>query len=165
MSGAVGALSTGRLYLAGGMVLKAGVPINFLSVIIGSTAGATMTHFWMALVSQDLSTILCRTVDDTSASLAADTHEKLATTATYTPTTDNMPVYFGICGVGTTVPTIVGWNAGATGSPAELATEVPILAGLATTSPTSLTTPASLTSISVIPTPNFRVQYGRAWIS
>jgi hypothetical protein len=162
MSGAVGALSTGKLYLAGGMILPKGVPVNFLSVIIGSTAGASMTHFWMCLVSQNLGTVLAITVDDTTAALTADTHEKLATTATYTPAADT-PAYFGICAVGTTVPTLLGWNGGATGSPAEMATESPTMAGITTTSPASLTTPASLTSISAIATPNFRIPFGRAW--
>jgi len=102
-------LLTGRIYFTGGLVVPAGFTVNNISYVAGDTAGATLTHTWFCIVSKDLATIIAKTADDTSAAWSAQTEKRLALSSTWTPTTDT-PCYLGICVVGTTTPSIMGFG-------------------------------------------------------
>ena len=118
-------LSSSRLTLVG-VDLKKGVPISNVSFHSATTAGATLTHTWFCIVDKGL--VMKRaTVDDTSASWAANTRKTIALSSEYTPAYDGLH-YIGIVVTGTTVPTLSGF----TGLVSQN-TVPPILTGTSTT--------------------------------
>lgn len=104
--GAQSILTSGELHLQGGMTLQANVTISSIT-FVSSGAGAAMTNQWFVLVRQSDRVVLGITADDTSAAWGANTAKTLSLTSTYMPTSD-VPVYIGLCVVGTTMPTFVG---------------------------------------------------------
>lgn len=127
-------LSSGRLSLAGGMVLPKGVAVTNLTAVSATTALGTGVNQWFCLVDQS-GNVLSKTVDDTSAAWAANTAKTLALSSPYTPSVD-IAVYLGVMVNGTTVPTLFAIvSAGA----------FPVIAPvLGVRSTTGLTNPASL---------------------
>lgn len=132
--------STGRLTVAGGMILPPGISVNTLTFWSGGTGGATLTHMWAALLDQSLN-ILRKSNDDTSATWAINSPKSFTLASIYTPTED-IPVFVGLVVVGTTMPTLIqlGISSVETG-------RTPMLAATANS---SLTDPASLTSVSAL---------------
>lgn len=129
-----GVLVSGRLTLAGGIVLPANRTISQISFLSAGTAAVTPTNQWFCLVDQSLN-VLAKTADATTAAWGADALRSFSISGGYTPVVD-IPVYLGIVVVAGTVPTLrqVGITSLATG-------KVPILAA---TADTGLTNPASL---------------------
>lgn len=131
----VGALSSGRLSLVGGIALAAGVPVNSITFFSGSAAAATPTNQWFALYDASTRALLAVTADDGAAAWAASSAKTLALAAPYTPASDQQ-VWLGIVVVATTVPNLTG----ATAMGAAVSGVTPLLVG---TSNTGLTNPAS----------------------
>lgn len=136
MGSNTGLIVSGRLQLAGGLVIPAGVTVSNISFLTGTTAPAGLTNQWFCLVGVD-GTVLAKTADAGSAGWSGNAVKTLALTSPYTPTVDK-PVYAGLVLVGTTMPDIRGPNASSV--PFGIA---PIIAGQANT---GLTNPASLGS-------------------
>lgn len=130
------ALSTGRLSLFGGTVLRAGVSYNGIAFMTGTTALATGTRQWFTLVRLSDRAHLRSTVDDTSTAWAANTRKRLALSSPLIVDVDT-PVYVGIMVAATTVPSLMGK---ANTLSVNINTLVPILGG---TSTAALTTPVA----------------------
>lgn len=135
-------LSTGRMHCSGGMVIPAGVTVSTLTFVSATTAGATLTHMWAALIGQDKSTIIRKTADDTANAWAANTAKTFTLSTPYTPSVDTA-VYCGLTVVGTTMPTIQVAIPGV--NQLGVADLDPDIAFLATAA--GLTDPASLSSV------------------
>lgn len=129
-----GVLTSGRLFLAGGAVLPAGVPVTSITFLSGNAAIATPTNQWFCLVDQNLN-VLAKTVDDTTGAWSTNAPKTLNLSSVYTPTVDT-PVYLGIMIAATTVPDLRCANA--SNVPYQ---QAPIVCGGSTT---GLTNPASL---------------------
>jgi hypothetical protein len=132
------ALTSGTLRLVGNCVLPAGTIINRVAFFSGTTAGATLTNQWFAVVRQSDLAVLGKTADDTSTAWAANTLKELVLSSPVS-VSDDTAVYLGVMVAATTVPTLLGVALGNT----VLSTGGglgPILAGDSTT---SLTNPAS----------------------
>lgn len=129
-----GLLTSGRLQLAGGLVIPAGATVTNISFMSGTQAAATPTAQWFCLLDQNRN-VLAKTADATNTAWAANTVKTLALATPYTPTSD-MPVYAGIVVVAGTAPDLIGVIGNAV-----LAAVAPVLAGYSTT---GLTNPASL---------------------
>jgi hypothetical protein len=129
-----GVLVSGRLTLAGGIVLPAGQVISSITFVAGGTGAGTPTNQWFCLVDQSLN-VLAKTVDDTTTAWNLNAPKTLAISGGYTPVID-MPVYLGVMVAATTVPTLQ-----AVGVSSAVGGLTPILAA---TSTTGLTNPASL---------------------
>ena len=129
--------TSGRLHLAGGVVLRAGVQYSSISVITGGTAAGTPLNQWMCLVDTSLN-VLAKTTDDTTTAWATNTRKTLNLSTPYTPAADT-PVYVGLVVVATTLPTMRGVVAGSAAM--VTAHGAPYAAA---TSTTALTNPATL---------------------
>ena len=137
-------LTSGRLQLAGGLILPMGMRLttsNKINVLAGNTGGASLTHLWFCLVDQS-GNVLVKTTDDTSGSWSGNAPKSLALSSTYFATVDT-PVYVGIVAVGTTMPSFRALNSsnvslGGAGAGGDL----PVVAGYTTdaalTGPTTL---------------------------
>ncbi len=131
-----GPLSSGRLTLAGGVVLPAGQTVSTITFFSGGTPLASGTNQWFCLVDQSLN-VLAKTADDTSTAWAGNAAKTLTISGGYTPATD-IAVYVGINVTATTVPTLQ-----CIGVPSLIGGITPMIAA---TSTTGLTNPASLGS-------------------
>lgn len=133
----IAALSTslvsGRLQVAGGFLLLAGVTYTSLS-FMANTAVVSPLNQWFCLVDQSRNVIV-KTVDDTTTAWGANTIKTLAFSAPYTPVA-NIAVYGGIVVVATTPPQLDGVTVNAA-----VMALTPIITGSSTT---GLTNPASL---------------------
>lgn len=143
-----GVLTSGRLQLAGGLVIPAGATVSAISFVSGTQAAETPTNQWFCLVDVNLN-VLAKTADATNAAWAANTVKTLTLATPYTAPRE-MPVYAGLMVAAGTVPDLRG----VTSATATTAI-VPILAASSTT---GLTTPASLgatagalTAVGVLP--------------
>lgn len=132
------ALTSGTLHLTGAIVLPGGVPVSRVGFVSGSTAGATMTNQWFAIVRQSDLVVLAVTVDDTSTAWAANTLKELVLSSPL-QIVDDTPVYLGVMVAGSTTPNL----AGATLSNAVIA-GLGGTAKLTGTSTTGLTTPIAV---------------------
>lgn len=133
-SGAAGLLTSGRLTLAGGVVLPRSRLISSITFVAAGTGAGTPTNQWFCLVDQSLN-VLAKTVDDTTTAWAANAAKTLSIAGGYTPATDKA-VYLGIVVAAATVPTLTQIS---------IATPVGGLTPMiAATSTTGLTNPASL---------------------
>ena len=97
---------TGRLHLAAGLILPAGVPVNSITFLSGGTALAGGSNQWFSLVDQ-AGNVLAKTADDTSTAWAANAPKTLTLSAPYTPVATTA-VYAGIVVVASTMPNLVG---------------------------------------------------------
>jgi hypothetical protein len=129
-----GLLTSGRLQLAGGLVIPAGQTITTVSFMSGTQAAVTPTNQWACLVGIDR-TVLVKSADVTTAAWAANTVKTFTLATPYTPTVDT-PVYAGLVVAAGTVPDLRGLN-----SSTVIMELPPILTGYSTT---GLTNPASL---------------------
>lgn len=129
------ALTSGRLYLIGGIVLQGGVTYNTIHFVTGSTALGTGSNQWFCLVDQSFN-VLAKTNDDTNAAWGANTDKGLTISGGYTPGAD-IAVYVGVVVVASTMPTLQG-----------VAYSLTTISGLGRSmggnSTTGLTNPASL---------------------
>ena len=131
-----GILSTGRLTLAGGCIIPAGVRVSNITFVSGTTALSVGSNQWFCLVDQS-NNVLAKTADDTSTAWGAGTAKTLALSTAYTPSS-TIAVYLGIVVVATTPPSlIISESNSATG----VASLTPLICANADT---SLTNPASL---------------------
>lgn len=106
-SAAVGLLSTGRLGIVGGITLPAGVPVNAITFVSGSTALVTGTNQWFALYNPTTRALIRQTADDLATAWAAGAAKTLALSSAYTPAVDER-VWVGIMVAAATVPTLAG---------------------------------------------------------
>jgi hypothetical protein len=100
--------ATGVMTLTG-IILNPGDVFTNLSFISGSTAGATLTHWWFALYDATL-TLVAQTADQTSTAWAANTTKTLALTGgpfTITPAQSGYG-YVAVMIAATTAPSIRG---------------------------------------------------------
>jgi hypothetical protein len=128
-------LASGRLDLAGGMVLPRGVTVSNITYVSHTTAVGTPTNQWFCLVDT-AGNVLAKTVNDTTAAWSASTAKTLALASPYTPTSD-IAVYCGIVVTATTMPTIIAYGSPSAGVGV-------VLPKTSCQSTTGLTTPASL---------------------
>lgn len=137
--------TSGTMYLAGGVVLPAGVPVTNIA-FCSQAAAVTPTNQWFAIVSAAAgNAIRAKTADDTTTAWGATTIKSLAISGgPYTPTVDEM-VYLGIVQVAATPATLTRLSS--TPDDALRSASPPVFA---TVAPTGLTTPASLASITSI---------------
>ena len=139
-----GIITSGRLQLAGGMVLPMGTKLttaNKINVLSGNTAGASLTHLWFCVINQSGS-VLVKTTDDTSGSWSGNAVKSLSLSSTYFVATDT-PVYIGIVVVGTTMPSFRATNSSNVANGAGGGTgDLPVVAGYTTDA--SLTDPSTL---------------------
>jgi hypothetical protein len=149
------ALTSGTMRMMGGIVIPAGQTVTSITVLFGSTAAATSTHCWAALVRQSDLSVLAKTVDDTTAApTVASTPKTMNLSATYTPGAETA-AYIGLVVTATTMPTLTG--SAPTSATMFLA---PALSGNSTT---ALTDPTSLGATAATLTALGSVFY--AWIS
>lgn len=143
IAGAAMTLTSGTMFLVGGVVVPAFRTVTSVTFISNSVASVTPANQWFCLVRLSDSAVLAKTVDDTTTAWAANTTKTLALSSTYTPTTDTA-VYLGIVHVAATPVNLTSLAVHA-GS----ATVAPAMAG---TSTASLTNPASLGASATAPT-------------
>lgn len=141
---ATGVLTTVPIYL------QAGDTVTSLSFVAGATAGATMTHWFLALYDTSaVPALLAQTADQTSGAIAAGAVKTVALTAPVHITKGG--VYrVGIMVAASTVPSLLG----AVGSPAVLTGE-PVLAeasgsGITTTAPATVASPAAQRAVPLV---------------
>lgn len=133
-------LVSGRIQLAGGIVVAAGQTVTSISFLTGTTAATSPTHQWFCLTDQN-GNILGKTTDDTNHAWGANSVKTLALSTPWTPTTDTA-VNIGIVITASTVPSLVGAT-----SATSTNNLTPIIAG---SGDTGLTGPSSLgSSVSV----------------
>lgn len=145
-------LSTGRASMFGGIVLRAGVPINGITFITGTTGATAPSHKWFALVRLADRVYLRSTGNDTNNAWAANTSKRLALSSPYTPDVDT-PVYVAIMVVATTVPSLAGKTNTVN---VAINTLVPILSG---TGESALTTPRADGTVGAVVTPDRNMPY------
>jgi hypothetical protein len=97
--------TTGKLTLSK-ITFGTGEPVTNLSFVSGSTAGATMTSWWLALYTP-AGALMAQTADQVAGAIAANT---LFTIALATPQRikEGGLYRIGICIAAATVPTLVG---------------------------------------------------------
>lgn len=109
--------ATGVMRLIGGLTLPAGEPVSSFSLFSGTTAGAGLTHSFLAVYDLAFN-LLCTTEDITTAAWAASTLRtwRIATAlrglvpgGTFTAP-DDLDVYLGLVNIGSTMPTLTGAN-------------------------------------------------------
>lgn len=128
--------------------LQAGDTVTSLSFVAGATAGATMTHWWLALYDPT-GALLGQSADQTSGAIPAGAVKTLALTAPVKiPKTGTYRV--GIMVAATTVPSLLGCVA----APAVIAGE-PVLAeasgsALTTTAPATIASPAAQRALPLV---------------
>ncbi len=103
-------LTSGVLYLAGGMVLPEGVPVNRLRFLSGDTAADTPTHQWACLLDRK-GRVLAVTEDQEDSAWAADSFKTFEFADPY-EAPGPMPVYVGLMVEATTPPSLVGFSTG-----------------------------------------------------
>ncbi len=102
------AIGTTGLITAMSIPLHAGDLITKASVIVGATAGATLTHKYFALYSNaTVPALLGQQTDDTGASMAANTVYTGTFASTITIPSDGL-YWVALCITGTTIPTLLG---------------------------------------------------------
>lgn len=106
MGNNTGLLVSGRLQLAGGIVVPAGKPVTSISFLLGNGAMSGQTHQWFCLIDQN-GNVLGTTTDDTTTGWAGNTTKTLTLTTAWTPTHDT-PVYCGLVLVATVMPDVRG---------------------------------------------------------
>lgn len=149
MGNNTGLLVSGRLQLAGGLLIPAGKTVTNITFVSGTQAAASVTNTWFCLVDQALN-VLAKTEDAGAAAWAANTAKTLALAEAYTAAVD-IPVYAGVVVVATTVPDLRGPNSnGGTNGIA------PPIAGASTT---GLTDPDSLGATAAAITANAAVPF------
>lgn len=100
-------LTSGTLHLTGAILLPAGVQVSRVGFVSGSTAGATLTNQWFAIVRQSDLAVLAVTADDGATAWAANTLKELVLSAPL-QMADDTPVYLGVLVAATTTPTLAG---------------------------------------------------------
>jgi hypothetical protein len=135
--------TSGTLYLSGGVVLPAGVLVSNIT-FLSNAAAASPTNQWFCIVRCSTNAIAAKTVDDTTTAWGAGASKTLAISGGYTPTSDEM-VWIGVVQAATTPATLE--RLGTTPNDF-LRSQAPFTFGSA--SPTGLTTPASLASITSV---------------
>jgi hypothetical protein len=128
-------MSTGVLSIAA-IRLVAGQTVQGAGFVASTTAGATMTHWWMTLLDSGYT---CRavTADQTSGAIAASTWQNLPFAATYTATYTGM-YYLGVMVAASTIPTLCGAASPLAAMVTGTGAPTPLLGGV---SATGLTTP------------------------
>lgn len=102
---AIGATS---LITAAAVYLFAGDTISKVSVCVGATAGATLSHKFGVLYSGATTpALLASSADDTGSSMAANTVYTATFSTAYVVPTSGL-YWAGICISGTTIPTLLG---------------------------------------------------------
>lgn len=99
-------LTSGVMYLAGGMVLPEGVPINGLRFLAGDTAAASPTNQWACLLDRS-GRVLAVSQDRTNSAWGANLFKTFTFDTPYVAP-GPMPVYCGLMVKASTVPSIVG---------------------------------------------------------
>lgn len=128
------------------------VSISKLAVMTGATAGATMTHWWYALL--DITgQVRAVTADQVAAAIPANTLISLATTAAYTPSYSGL-YYLAVMVTATTPPSLHS-----TASTANLNGLATVLGGA---SSAGQTTPPALLASLTVPTAGANLFYGCA---
>jgi hypothetical protein len=150
-------LTSGTLLLAGGAVIRAKQPVSRIGFVSGTTAGATLTAQWFALIRQSDLAVLAKTVDDAATAWPANTLKELALSAPYTPD-DDTAVYLACLVAATTPPSLMG-VAFANAVMASLGGVASTVCG---TSTTGLTNPASLGANAAAITATVNWAYGFA---
>lgn len=150
-------LTSGRLYLQGGLVIPAGKTISSIGVASGSTAAGVPLNQWFCLVRASDLAVLAQTVDDTNAAWAASTLKTLALQAPFTPSVDT-PVYVGVLVVATTTPSLLGYVSAGISNVA-LSGAGPAAGGNSTN---GLTTPGSLGANAAAPSNQSQGFYAQA---
>lgn len=97
--------TTGKLCVVKA-TLEAGELVTALSFVAGSTAGATMTSWWVALYNIR-GQLLAQSADQVAAAIAANSIKTL-NLATAQRVRESGDYYFGICIAAATVPTVLG---------------------------------------------------------
>lgn len=131
------ALTSGTLFVVGGLILPADEAITAVHFYAGTTGATEPTHQWVCLLDTNRK-VLSLGTDKTTEAWAANT-KKTFTITSYTPASgEDQPVYVGLLVTATTVPTLRGAEA----ENSFPGNNGPIIAG---NSNTGLTTPSGLT--------------------
>lgn len=129
--------------------LHGGDVVTKMSVMVGATAGATLTHRWCAIYSAiAVPALLGQSTDNTAASMAANTLNTETFNAAITIPSDGL--YFAaICVTGTTIPTLLGKITGTVAAQITALSTFLTLASVAggTATGAASTAPATIASI------------------
>lgn len=131
-------LTSGRLYLTGGVVIPAGKTVSSIGIASSSTAAVTPTNQWFCLVRASDLAVLALSVDDLANAWPVSTLKTLALSAALTVLA-NTPVFVGVCVVAATPPSLLGYVSSGISNVA-LSGQAPLSGGNSTN---GLTTPAS----------------------
>lgn len=147
-----GTVQMTALWLPG---LQAGYtePLTKLAFMTGNTAGATMTHWWLALCDLANARVLAVTADQTTAAIAANSLVPVNTTASFVPPYSGL-YYLALMVAATTPPTLHSFA-----STSNMNGLAPILCG---TSSAGQTTAPALQSLLAAPTAGNNFFYGCA---
>lgn len=107
----IAVLTSGVMYLAGGMVLPAKSPVWHLTFLSGTTAANTPTNQWAALLDRQ-GRVLAVTADQTNTAWAADTVRRFTFASAFIPEGPT-PVFVGLMVKATTPPSLAGISLGA----------------------------------------------------
>jgi hypothetical protein len=140
-------MSTGVLSIAA-IRLVTGQTVQGAGFVASTQAGATMTHWWMALLDSGYT---CRavTADQTSGAIAASTWQNLAFAASYTAPLTGI-YYLGVMVAASTIPTLCGSTAPLAAMVTGTGAPTPLLGGVSSTSQT--TAPVAGTTTFIAPT-------------
>lgn len=131
-------LTSGTLYMIGGLILPTEEEINTIHIYTATTAAVEPTHHWVVLLNQNERKILARSADKTNTAINANSKISYALEAGFKPTSSEEPiVYVGYLVTATTTPTLAGIEHG-NSFPRN---QAPIICG---TSNTGLTTPLAV---------------------
>jgi hypothetical protein len=140
-------MTSGSLSIAA-IRLVAGQTVQGCGFVTSTTAGATMTHWWTALLDSGYA---CRAVsaDQTSGAIAASTWFTQAFAAAYTATYTGI-YYLGVMVAAATIPTLCGATAPLAAMVTGTGAPAPLLGGVSSTSQT--TAPVAGTTVFIAPT-------------
>jgi hypothetical protein len=141
LPGDITALTSGTLYLSGGLIVPKGMKLSSLTFFSGTTALATGTNQWFCLVRHSDATVVAVTSDDTSTAWAANTAKTLTFASAWTPD-DDTPVWAGVMVAATTPPSMLGLDHNAVNAVIK-----DITPKLGATANTGLTTPLAVGTV------------------
>lgn len=101
-------LTSGKLYVVGGLILPADQAINRIHFYSATTGATNPTHQWACLIDVTTRKILSISKNKTNEAWGANSKKTFEIEAAYTPVAEDKPVYVGLLVAAEVVPTLRG---------------------------------------------------------